>query len=446
MALHQHAVDAIRNRTDAAWERETMRITVMTVGSRGDIQPLLALALGLRAAGHAVRFATHAAFAPFVRDHGIDDIAAMTNPFTGMNAGVGAAGAGPAAIPADDRPFKVRLELAFRGWAREGLAASADADAVIYSQLCVVGEYVAERRGIPGFVVLFGPLSPTGAFPSMFVRRPLPLGGAYNRLTHQLERQLSWRGMRGMLNRVRAAELGLGPLPAWRPPDTRRPTLYIYSRHLVPRPPDWSDNLHVTGFLFLDGPADWQPPPELERFLANGPPPVFVGLGSIGNSSPARVTKLLLQGLARAGQRTIVNPGNVDLRDAELPPETLVIGATRYDWLFPRTAGVICHGGPGTLSYALRAGVPTLAVPFFGEQFFWGARVAAVGAGPPAIPHDRVTPERVAAAVRAMANDRRMRERAAALGRAIRAENGVANAVAAVQAHLPAVAQAEVGL
>lgn len=419
-----------------------MRITVMTVGSRGDVQPLLALARGLQAAGHTVRFATHEVFEGFVRENGLDFAVMPANPFIGMNAGVGTAEQQATGAGAGEQPFKERFAWSLEQWMAGGLEASRDAEAIVFSQLCFVGHDVAEKLGVPSFRVNFGPLTPTRAFPTIYQRLPLRLGGTYNWLTHIMERQLFWQGARRVINRARAKILELPPLPFWGPygrmERERHPVLYPYSAHVIPKPPDWGDWVHVTGFWFLEGPADWQPPVELAQFLESGPPPVFLGLGSIGNSGPVRVTKALLSALARAGQRTVVMPGKVDLSDAELPKETCIIGPTSYEWLFPRMAAVICHGGPGTISYALRAGVPTLAVPFFGEQFFWSRRVAEIGAGAAPVPYNRMTVERGLEAIRALTGDGEMRRRAAALGQAIQAEDGVARAVAAVSTHLSA--------
>jgi UDP:flavonoid glycosyltransferase YjiC (YdhE family) len=416
-----------------------MRVTILTVGSRGDVQPYVALGLGLQAAGHQVRLATHVEFEPFVREHGLDFAVIPNNPFTGLNAGVEPGAADAANAPDTTLTFRQRFEQALEQWITGSLAASQDAEAIIYSQLCFIGYYVAEKLQVPCYAANHSPLTPTRVFPTIYARKKWRLGGAFNRLTHFLDQQFFWQRNRTMLNRLRQQTLGLPPLPFWGPygrmQRERLPVLYGYSPALVPKPFDWDDWIHVTGFWFLDRPAAWQPPDDLVAFLEAGPPPVYLGLGSVANSNPVRVTKAALEALAQTGQRVIVMPGRVDLAQVDLPPETYRIGPTHFDWLFPRVAAVITHGGPGTVGLALRAGVPALAIPFFGDQFFWGQRIADLGVGPAPIPAAQASVEQAAAAVRTMVGDQAMRRRAADLGRQIQAEDGVARAVEVLQQH-----------
>lgn len=419
-----------------------MRITLLTVGSRGDVQPYVALGRGLQAAGYQVRLATHVEFEPFVREHGLDFAVIPGNPFTGLNAGLAPPSSEGAPPAADQRSFEERFEHALEQWVKGSLEASQDAGAIIYSQLCFVGAYVAEKLGVPGFAANHSPVTPTRAFPSIYMRVERRLGGLYNRLTHFLVQQTFWQANRARFNRLRRRTLELGPLPFWGPSSRMReelqPILYGYSPAVVPKPADWGDWIHVTGFWFLDRPADWTPPADLAAFLQSGPPPVYLGLGSVANSNPVHVTRAVLRALAQAGRRVIVMPGRVALEELELPAETYVIGSTHFDWLFPQMAAVITHGGPGTVGAGLRAGVPTMALPFFGDQFFWGRRCAALGVGAPPISAEQVTVERMGAALRTLTSDPEVRRRAAELGRRIQAEDGVARAVEAVQRHLPA--------
>jgi sterol 3beta-glucosyltransferase len=198
----------------------------------------------------------------------------------------------------------------------------------------------------------------------------------------------------------------------------------------VPRPADWPATVAVTGYWFLDEGADWQPPRALVDFLEAGPPPVFVGFGSMAGRDPDRLGRAVLAALARAGQRGVVVTGWGGLRVDDPPPGVFVAEAVPYDWLLPRVAAVVHHGGAGTIAAGLRAGKPTVVCPFVADQPFWGARVHALGAGPAPIPQRRLSAEALAGAIRVAVGDDGMRERAAALGAAIRGEDGVAAAVA----------------
>jgi UDP:flavonoid glycosyltransferase YjiC (YdhE family) len=210
-----------------------------------------------------------------------------------------------------------------------------------------------------------------------------------------------------------------------------RPVLHAYSPQLTRTPPDWDRDVHVTGYWFLDRPPGWQPDPGLVAFLEGGPPPVYVGFGSnlIGRD-PDRVTALILRALERAGQRGILMSGWGDLGNIPLPDSVYRVDSVPHDWLFPRVAAVVSHAGAGTTAATLRAGVPPVLVPFFGDQLFWSARVARMGLGTDPIPRRELTEENLAAAIRQAVTDRTMRCRAALAGERLRAEDGVERAVA----------------
>jgi UDP:flavonoid glycosyltransferase YjiC (YdhE family) len=189
----------------------------------------------------------------------------------------------------------------------------------------------------------------------------------------------------------------------------------------------------VTGYWFLDPAADWTPPSALVEFLATGPPPVYVGFGSMGNQSPEETADLVVQALLQAGQRGIILSGWSGLRTAEKPDSVFMLDSAPFSWLFPRVAAVVHHGGAGTMAAGLRAGVPSIVVPFFGDQPYWGQRVVELGVGPQPIPRRRLTAERLAKAIQQAVSDQPMRQRATELGARIRAEDGVGRAVAIVE-------------
>ena len=243
-----------------------------------------------------------------------------------------------------------------------------------------------------------------------------------------------WQLFRPWANAARHDVLGLPPLPMLEPfgeLDRRGcPLLYGFSETVVPRSPDWPDWVHVTGYWFLDRSPGWQPPLALQRFVEAGPPPVFVGFGSMTDRDPAATLALTAEALAAVGQRGVlaadatggVRPGSVP--DHVFPLATGV----PHDWLFPRMAAVVHHGGAGTTASGLRAGRPSVLVPHFADQPFWARRVTDLGAGPRPIPRRRLSARRVAEAIHQATADPRMRERGEILGQRIRAEHGVARA------------------
>jgi sterol 3beta-glucosyltransferase len=213
------------------------------------------------------------------------------------------------------------------------------------------------------------------------------------------------------------------------------PTLYGYSRHVLPRPADWPAEHQVTGYWFLDAPDDWTPPPDLAAFLAAGEPPVYIGFGSMGSRDPGATARLAVEALARAGRRGILAAGWGGLTATDLPATIFPLGAIPHAWLFPQMAAIVHHGGAGTTAAALRAGVPSLVVPFGLDQPFWGRRVAELGVGPSPIARGALTARGLANALRDTLADGAIRHRAAALGRAISAEEGIGTAVTLIERH-----------
>jgi sterol 3beta-glucosyltransferase len=209
-----------------------------------------------------------------------------------------------------------------------------------------------------------------------------------------------------------------------------------YSLSIIPHPADWPDRVHVTGNLFLEETADWRPPPELEAFLEAGDPPVYIGFGSMAGRRPERLAGIVLEALASSGQRGVLLTGWGGLKTESTPEHLFVLEAAPHSWLFPRMSAVVHHGGAGTTAEGLRAGVPSIIVPFVLDQSFWGARIQALGLGPEPIPQKKLTAVRLAEAIRIAVSDSGMRQRAIAYGTAVRAEDGTGNAVKVIKKYL----------
>lgn len=425
-----------------------MRITILTIGSRGDVQPYVALGLGLQAAGHKVRLATHTTFEKFVSSRGLDFASLEGNPqqwhdMRKREEKHSYLESGRNTI----RYLRQGVNVVFRSSMEKLLAdswrACQGADAIIYSLIAVGGYHIAEKLGVPGYAAWYCPASRTRAFPSPIVQTGLSLGGTYNWLTYIFVEQLFWQSLQQSINQWRQETLNLPPIPVSglynRLQEQRVPFIYSYSPAVLPKPPDWHDSLHVTGYLFLERPPGWQPPADLVDFLASGPPPVYIGFGSMIGRNPEARTELVLKALAHTRHRGILDTGWGSLSKADLPDHVFQIDSESapHDWLLPQMAAVIHHGGAGTTTAGLRAGLPSIIVPFVPEQFFWGQRVADLGVGPPPIPEKRLTAERLATAIRSATSDKAMQAKAADLGQRIRAEDGVARAVDVFHRHLP---------
>jgi sterol 3beta-glucosyltransferase len=194
--------------------------------------------------------------------------------------------------------------------------------------------------------------------------------------------------------------------------------------------------VHITGYLFLDSQAGWQPSPELEAFLDAGDPPVYIGFGSMAGRSPEQLAGLVSEALSRSGQRGVLLTGWGGLRADLVPDNVFTVDAAPHSWLFPRMAAVVHHGGAGTTAEGLRAGVPAVVVPFAFDQPFWGARIRELGLGPDPIPLAKLTAGRLAHAIKTAVTDPSIRQQASACAKDIRRENGIGNAVKVIKKYL----------
>ncbi len=183
----------------------------------------------------------------------------------------------------------------------------------------------------------------------------------------------------------------------------------------------------------MDRREDWQPSPELEAFIESGPPPVYIGFGSMAGKNPERLARIVIEALQQTGQRGIIAAGWGGLTTGQLPDTIFPIDSAPHDWLFPRMAAVVHHGGAGTTAAGLRAGRPTIICPFLGDQSTWGQHVYDLGAGSKPIPQKKLTVEKLAAALREVATSQAIQQSAAEIGEKIRQEDGIANAVTIIE-------------
>ncbi|SFK01474.1 UDP:flavonoid glycosyltransferase YjiC, YdhE family [Streptosporangium canum] len=403
-----------------------MRIAVLAFGSRGDTQPCVALGAGLAARGHRVTVVAAARYGGLVEEAGLGLAPVSVDPLRIVESEEGQAWlrSGPAGFA---RGFRRIVEPLAERLVTEVDAACAGADLVLSPALGGFGHHLSERYGMPYALLHFQPSEPTGAFPNPLV--PLrTLGRAGNRASYALVEGLSWLLLGRMVNRLRSRVFTLGPMrgsPFRRARADRVPVLCGVSPSVVARPADWPDHVHLTGFWPLE--RTWAPGPDLEAFLDAGPPPVYVGFGSMVPADPGATAGTVVAALRRAGVRGVLQ--GMPYGGAE---DMFVVGDADHGWLFPRMAAVVHHGGAGTTGSGLRAGVPGVVCPFFSDQPFWGARVALLGAGPAPLPVRKVTAEALAGRVARALRDGRIRAAAARLGERMRAEDGVARACEAL--------------
>ena len=414
-----------------------MKVTIIAPGSRGDVQPYVALGKGLKNAGHTVGILASQDFQSLITEHGLQ--------FFDMGGDMQSIAKNMQSLLEQGNFLKILSSMGAAAKLQAGQAAVSGLAACQGSDLILaglgglfVGLALSEKLGIPFIQAYYFPLTPTREFPNALA--PLPPGhlpAGVNRLSHRIVQQMMWQNYRAADNLARRQVLKMAPAPFWGAfaslQQQKLPILYGYSPQVIPSPKDWSDFIHVTGYWFLESPSGWEPPIDLVNFLQSGPPPVYIGFGSMVNSQPGETTDLVLQALARTGQRGVLSAGWGGLKKAALPETVCMIDSIPFSWLFPQMAAVVHHGGAGTTSMGLRAGVPSIVIPFMGDQPFWGQRVFELGVGPRPIPLRRLTVDRLVEAMRCALSDTVMREKAARLGERIRAEAGITRAVEVIE-------------
>lgn len=417
-----------------------MRIVLPTTGSRGDVQCYLALGIGLQAAGFKVRMVTHRDFEDFIRSHGLDFY-----PIPVESRSWHESADGQRMVLAGGNPFRfirhfVRLRIPVM---RDILAsfrdASHDADMLLATSTSMTFAHsVGEKLNVPVMGAHLAPMVPTPDLPSCIMPTwPswLPGRRLYNRLSHMVVGECFWQHMRVAFNQARTEVLGLPPLPFLGPPlhwFRSTPVVCGCSPSVVP-PPRWCEHQRLTGYWFLDSAGRWKPPAALLDFLRSGAAPVCVGFGSMGNDNIEEFTRIVLEALEQSGQRGILLRGWGGLAEANQNERVFVADAIPHDWLFRHVAAVVHHGGAGTTAAAIRAGVPSVVVPFMADQPFWGGQVQRLGIGPRPIARSQLTSERLAAALTQAMGDAAMRAAAQRLGEQVRAEDGIGVAVNAIE-------------
>ncbi|KAF5382484.1 hypothetical protein D9615_002991 [Tricholomella constricta] len=422
-----------------------MHFVCLTIGSRGDVQPYIALGLGLKKEGHRVTIVTHEEYRDWIQDFDIGHRTAGGDPGALMKLSV------------DNKMFSpdfFRESLTnFRPWLDQLLLdawdACRDADVLLESPSAMAGVHIAEALNIPYFRTFTMPWTKTTEFPHAFLSPPVE-SPTFNSASYVLFSNVLWTATSGQINKWRRNVLKLPNTDMGHLAQSKIITIYNFSQAVVPKPLDWGDTTIISGYWFLDKPdLNWAPPQDLldwmDKARKDGKPIVYIGFGSITVPHPNRVTSRLVKAVLQSDVRAVICKGwSSRMKDDEkesdvvIPPECYVIDKIPHDWLFPKIDAALHHGGAGTTGASLRAGIPTLIKPWFGDQFFWSARVQRLGAGL------RVLSMRVSDLTHALTKattSPAMKAKAAAVGERIRAEDGVHTAIHTIYTYLPRAAR-----
>jgi sterol 3beta-glucosyltransferase len=420
-----------------------MRILIAAVGSRGDVAPITGLGTALRGAGHDVTVATYKTFEELV---------------TGCGLGFRLVPGDPELLGASDQGQRwqeggtgamsgirfIRLIAEHTRDVNAAIleAARQDTDVLLVAGTAWFGGYrIAQGLGLPSIGLALQPTHPTRQFPpSGLTTRSLGPWG-----NRALGRALVVAGPAAIDKPskplwAREGMPGLSTRQLYRRQEaTRWPFIYGYSHLVVPRPADWREGIEVAGYWWPARPDGWAPPADLERFLAAGPPPVFVGFGSRNPADADRLSRIVAAARRAAGVRMVIQSGwaNLGAAGEQDEDDVIVIGEAPHDWLFPQMAAVVHSAGAGTTAAGLRAGIPTVTVPMVTDQPFWASRVIALGAGPKAVPYKSLSAESLGAAISDAVSRDSYRSRAQAIAKQLDSEDGTLPVIRALD-HLTA--------
>ncbi|KAK7409119.1 Sterol 3-beta-glucosyltransferase [Neonectria punicea] len=415
-----------------------MKITCLTIGSRGDVQPYIALCKGLLAEGHKPRIATHGEFQGWIESHGIEFARVEGDPAELMRLCI--------ENGTFTWSFLREANSTFRGWLDDLLDSSFKAcegsELLIESPSAMAGIHIAEKLGIPYFRAFTMPWTRTRAYPHAFIMPEHKMGGAYNYMTYVMFDNIFWKATAYQVNRWRNKMLGLPNTSLEKMQPNKVPFLYNFSPSVVAPPLDFSDWIRVTGYWFLDEGGEWEPPKELQDFItkarADGKKLVYVGFGSIIVNDPAKMTQEVIDAVQKADVRCILSKGWSDrisskedpskprAEEPAMPDDIHVIKSAPHDWLFRQIDAAAHHGGSGTTGASLRAGIPTIIRPFFGDQFFFASRVEDLGVG---VWVKKWGTNSFGRALWEVTRNERMIVKARVLGEQIRSETGVDTAI-----------------
>ncbi|XP_057993844.1 sterol 3-beta-glucosyltransferase UGT80B1 isoform X2 [Hevea brasiliensis] len=372
-----------------------LKIAILVVGTRGDVQPFLAMAKRLQEFGHHVRLATHANFRSFVRSAGVEFYPLGGDPrvlagYLSRNKGL--IPSAPGEIALLRKQLKAIIESLLPACTEADMETGVlfRAQAIIANPPAYGHVHVAEALGVPIHIFFTMPWTPTYEFPHPLARIPQSAGYWLSYIVVDL---LIWWGIRGYINDFRKGKLKLPPIAYFN----------MYHGSLSDLPTDWGPLVDVVGYCFLNLGSKYEPKEEFKEWIQKGTKPIYIGFGSTPLEDPKKTTDIIMEALKDTGQRGIIYRGWGDLGNlTEVPDTVFLLEDCPHDWLFPQCAALVHHGGAGTTAAGLKLGCPTTIVPSCGDQFFWGDKVHKQGLGPSPIPIAQLSVENLSNAIRFM--------------------------------------------
>jgi sterol 3beta-glucosyltransferase len=421
-----------------------MKIAITTLGTRGDLQPFIALALGLKDAGYDVVLISAKNEEEFVKSYGLK--------FFPLNVDIQKImeGSEIQEMTKGDNPIKFitshingsrKLKQSMVLTQNEIWSACEGSDVIIFHPGMPIGYFIAKEFGKVSIMANPFPTTPTEEYPSILFYEGPRFGRLYNLLTHIIFEKVFWALTKSAIKEFWSknvkSKIDLSTPPMRQQVKSGMPVINGYSEQLFHKPNDWPKNIYITGSWIIKDDPSWTPPPDLNEFIKTGKPPIYVGFGSMKDISKFKETfGIIVQALEISKQRAVIGLGwNTLNLNEPIPDNVFLIDNVPFTWLFPQMAAVVHHGGAGTTSIGLTAGKPTIIIPFNADQPAWGRRVFELGVGARPIPKKKLTADKLAFAIQ-YALDSQVVLKAEELGQKLRKENGVDTAVKIIDSYL----------
>lgn len=402
-------------------QKSRHHFVIPTIGTRGDVQPYIALAAALEKAGHRAQVASHPCMRTLVESYGVDFAPIGPDIDIGQETAAIQANAPHWAIG-----FMRVMKFSFRMLeeSHPDLASLCNAADVVIVSHTAAGSVEADQFGKRKIsVTLFPQAIPVKDKSEPFMKRLVGsvagwgMGLAMSRPLDRIRRKFGVPKMGP--NGITSDLLNLVPI----------------SSYIIPPDPRWDTRHQMTGYWFAEQSTNWQPPQELVEFIESGEPPVVISLGAmaLGGKESAETAKLTVQAVEQAGFRAIIQGWTGILEELDLPAGIMPAGSIPHTWRLPRARCFVHHGGFGSTAAAFQAGIPALVIPHIIDQFIWGQKVFELGVGPEPIPRAKLTVQNLAEGIRQAATNEAFIDKAATLGALIRSEAGLTKAVTLIE-------------
>jgi sterol 3beta-glucosyltransferase len=421
-----------------------MKIAITTVGTRGDLQPFIALGLGLKAAGHEALIVSAKNEAAFVQDYGLDFFALNVDIQAIMEGGDVkdmAKGNNPIKFIVSHLKGSKKMKALMVATQAEIWEACQDVDVIIFHPGMPIGFFIAKQLGKISVMANPFPVVSTSNYPSILFYTMPGLGKAFNKFTHFIFQKLFWAlskpAIKQFWNTTVKTRTNFSVSAIQQQIQSGMPVLNGYSELLFSHSNKWGKNICTTGSWLVETEKKFTPPTALVQFIEKGETPIYIGFGSMKDVDSFSMTlKMITEALSITKQRAVVALGWSKLNnDAPIPENIFLIESIPHSWLFTKMKMVVHHGGAGTTAAGLTAGKPSIIIPHNADQPAWGLRVYELGVGAKPIKKTKLTANRLAAAI-LFAMQPAIVENAAMLGTKLRTEHGVTNAVKFINPYL----------